>query len=70
MTFEIKDMIMPVNAEYHSFLFAAVVEITNKCNLRCPHCASDSGCPRNGISQTGASTETPFCIRQLGQEKT
>ena len=25
---------------------AAVVEITNRCNLRCPHCASDSGCAR------------------------
>ena len=27
-------------------LFAAVVEVTNRCNLRCPHCASDSGCAR------------------------
>ena len=25
---------------------AAVVEVTNRCNLRCPHCASDSGCAR------------------------
>ena len=24
-------------------LCAAVVEVTNRCNLRCPHCASDSG---------------------------
>ena len=24
----------------------AVIEITNACNLRCPHCASDSGCTR------------------------
>jgi len=23
-----------------------VLELTNKCNLRCPHCASDSGCSR------------------------
>ena len=26
----------------------AVVEITNACNLRCPHCASTSGCAREG----------------------
>lgn len=25
---------------------AAVLEITNRCNLRCPHCASNSGRPR------------------------
>ncbi len=25
----------------------AVVEVTNRCNLRCPHCASDSGCARD-----------------------
>lgn len=31
---------------FPELLFAAVVEITNKCNLRCPHCASDSGCAR------------------------
>lgn len=27
-------------------LFAAVVEVTNRCNFRCPFCASDSGCAR------------------------
>ena len=32
--------------KYTTPIFAAVVEITNKCNLRCPHCASDSGCAR------------------------
>ena len=35
-----------MNAENTTPLFTAVVEITNKCNLRCPHCASDSGCAR------------------------
>ena len=35
-----------MRTEYVTSLFAAVVEITNKCNLRCPHCASDSGCAR------------------------
>ena len=24
-----------------------VLELTNRCNLRCPHCASDSGCQRD-----------------------
>ena len=78
-----------MSTERTTSLFAAVVEITNKCNLRCPHCASDSGCAREdemsleelrgevckagcsamAISQTGTLTETPFCIRQLEQEK-
>ncbi len=31
---------------YGGQLKAAVMEITNKCNLRCPHCASASGCAR------------------------
>lgn len=31
---------------YGEPLVAAVVEVTNRCNLRCPHCASDSGCAR------------------------
>ena len=31
---------------YGGSCLAAVVEITNRCNLRCPHCASDSGCAR------------------------
>lgn len=32
---------------YTSSLVAAVVEVTNRCNLRCLHCASDSGCARD-----------------------
>lgn len=27
-------------------IHSAVVEVTNRCNLRCPHCASASGCAR------------------------
>ena len=27
-------------------LFSAVVEVSNRCNFRCPFCASDSGCAR------------------------
>lgn len=34
---------MSESAIYAEPLFAAVVEVTNRCNLRCPHCASDSG---------------------------
>ncbi len=32
--------------EYEGKLNAVVMEITNRCNLRCPHCASASGCAR------------------------
>ena len=34
------------DVSYAGSCLAAVVEITNRCNLRCPHCASDSGCAR------------------------
>jgi radical SAM protein with 4Fe4S-binding SPASM domain len=27
--------------------YNCVLELTNRCNLRCPHCASDSGCGRD-----------------------
>ena len=37
---------MVVHEVYNEDLKAAVVEVTNRCNLRCPHCASDSGCAR------------------------
>lgn len=33
---------------YITPLSAAVVEVTNRCNLRCPYCASDSGLAREG----------------------
>ncbi|MBU1239289.1 radical SAM protein [Myxococcota bacterium] len=37
-------------------LHYAVIEITNRCNLRCPHCASTSGNPReNELSLTEIS---------------
>ena len=32
--------------ELEGAIFAAVVEVTNRCNFRCPFCASDSGCAR------------------------
>lgn len=53
-------------------LYAAVVEVTNRFNFRCPFCASDSGCARENemsLSQTGTLTETPFYIRQLKTER-
>lgn len=33
-------------AVFSENVYSAVVEVTNRCNLRCPHCASDSGCAR------------------------
>ena len=35
-----------VGDSYREPCLAAVVEVTNRCNLRCPHCASDSGTAR------------------------
>lgn len=35
-----------MNSANHPIPETAVLEITNRCNLRCPHCASNSGRPR------------------------
>ena len=47
----------------------AVIEVTNACNLRCPHCASTSGKPRAnemGLTEIRALLET---IASLGGEE-
>ena len=38
---------MPADAHLEP-LQAVVIELTNRCNLRCPHCASNSGTARDG----------------------
>ncbi len=40
----------------------AVLELTNRCNLRCVHCASNSGPPREGEFSTGRWVEV---VREL-----
>lgn len=44
----------------------AVVEITNLCNLRCPHCASDSGTRRDGELTTPEWFGVFADLRDLG----
>ena len=47
-------------------LFAAVVEVTNRCNLRCPHCASDSGCARAEEMSLDELKDVVRGLRSLG----
>ena len=47
-------------------LFAAVVEVTNRCNLRCPHCASDSGCARADEMSLDELKDVVRGLRSLG----
>jgi len=47
----------------------AVIELTNRCNLRCPHCASDSGAARADELDTAAWLDCLDQIRGLGGEE-
>lgn len=47
-------------------LLTAVVEITNRCNLRCPHCASDSGCARADEMSLAELRQVVLDLRALG----
>ena len=47
-------------------LLTAVVEVTNRCNLRCPHCASDSGCARADEMSLAELRQVILDLRSLG----
>ena len=47
-------------------LFAAVVEVTNRCNFRCPFCASDSGCARADEMSLDELKGVVWDLRALG----
>lgn len=47
-------------------LYNAVIEITNRCNLRCPHCASTSGEKRNNELDFAKIKNILQQIKQLG----
>lgn len=47
-------------------LLTAVVEVTNRCNLRCPHCASDSGCARADELSLDELRQVIADLRSLG----
>lgn len=47
----------------------AVLEITNRCNLRCAHCASNSGEARTNELALGEWCRLLFDIRELGGEE-
>jgi radical SAM protein with 4Fe4S-binding SPASM domain len=47
----------------------AVIEITNRCNLRCPHCASTSGSPREDELSLAEIRELLATVAQLGGEE-
>ena len=51
---------------YNKSLFSAVVEVTNRCNLRCPHCASDSGCARENEMSLDEMKRVVGDLRVLG----
>lgn len=44
----------------------AVVEITNACNLRCPHCASTSGCRREAELSLAELTQVMKDLAEIG----
>lgn len=44
----------------------AVVEITNRCNLRCPHCASASGCAREDEMSLAEMRQVMHDLAALG----
>ena len=52
--------------QYDKSLFSAVLEITNRCNLRCPHCASDSGCAREDEMSLDEMKRVVADLRILG----
>ena len=47
----------------------AVLEITNRCNLRCAHCASDSGLPRENELTLAEWRRVLSEIHSLGGEE-
>lgn len=47
----------------------AVLELTNRCNLRCPHCGSDSGVARPGELDEGAWLRVVDELAELGCEE-
>ena len=51
---------------YRGNIEQAVVEITNKCNLRCPHCASASGQARTGEMSLDELREVMRDLAKLG----
>lgn len=51
---------------YSEPIIAAVVEVTNRCNLRCPHCASDSGKAREDEMSLAELTALFAELRALG----
>lgn len=57
---------MKKNEEYECPVLSAVVEITNRCNLRCPHCASDSGCAREEEMSLDEMKRVAGDLRVLG----
>ena len=53
-------------AKYESPLLNAVLEITNRCNLRCKHCASDSGKARPHELDSKAMLKLIDDLKELG----
>jgi len=53
----------------HGPLRCAVIEITNRCNLRCPHCASTSGAPRENELTFDEVCSMLDTIARLGGEE-
>lgn len=47
-------------------LHSAVVEVTNRCNLRCPHCASDSGVARENEMSLDELSGVVHDLAELG----
>lgn len=57
---------MSESALYSEPIVAAVVEVTNRCNLRCPHCASDSGRARADEMSLAELTALFVELRAIG----
>ena len=55
-----------MSAEYTTPILAAVVEITNRCNLRCPFCYSASGCARREELTLSEMRRVILDLRSLG----
>ena len=51
---------------YPEQIYQAVFEITNRCNLRCPHCASDSGVARAEEMSLDQALHVVEDLRKLG----
>jgi radical SAM protein with 4Fe4S-binding SPASM domain len=55
-----------MSQEYTEPICQAVLEITNRCNLRCPHCASASGEAREGEMTLEQARDVIRDLRKLG----